>query len=138
MTNLITLKDAVLTLLERLREDGREEIKVIISNLFISPLVNFNEAYDYFVGSIGQSAIASDRWRTIQIDLITLVGGEWETLFGDFKRVYQTVMRDSPGGEIFTHHKTDWDTLSMTIALMIRVYGDTLYIAEELPNGNKQ
>ena len=138
MLNLIVLKNSVLTILERLREDTREDIKVIISNLFVSPLVNFNDAYDYFAGSLGQSASASDRWRTIQVDLITEVGDGWPQLFDEFKSVYGQVMKDSPGGEIFIRHKTDWDRLSFTIALAIRIYGDTLYITEEAPKGGKQ
>lgn len=131
MKDLIILKGAVITIIQRLQEDTRDSIKLAISNLFVNPLVNFNDAYDEFVGSIGQSAEASDRWRNIQIDLITEVGEEWEILFSRFKQVYQTVMKESPGGEIFTFHKSEWDTVSLSVALMIRVYGDTLYLVDE-------
>lgn len=130
-TDLLILKNAVIDTLNELAEDTREEIKLAIYNLFSTPLVGFNEGYDFFVGSIGQNASASDRWRIIQMDLVTKIGPGWRQTIEEFASTYMSIMQQSPGGETFFTNKDVWDTLSYRIAAAIRVYGDTLHIVGE-------
>jgi hypothetical protein len=137
MDDMLHIKLVVNNAIVDMQADPRPELKLPLSNLFIKPLANFGPGYDVFIASIGSDAAAYDRWLNLQMKLVTDFGPNREKLMEEFMQVFKDVISQTPGGEAHTTHD-DVNSISFQLALMLRVYGDSISLETPPAPAGKQ
>ena len=130
-TDLMHLKVAVSNILAMLKDDTREHFKAALGGLFNKSLLNFQKGYETFLNQVSADTESMDRWINIQIQLSTELGSGRDLLLGQFMEVYKSIIGDAPGGNSVVISPQDMTNHSFRIALVIRVYGDSIPLVED-------
>jgi len=130
MEDLIHAKQVIAELFKDLKEDTRQSIKGPLFSLASVPLIEFAGGYSNFMKSVSDSSDAMHRWMTIQMQVYTDLGPTRTELLNKFRACMTDVYKGTLGDEVVVVHD-DWATVSHTILLMIKVYGDQLILQVE-------